>query len=77
MDYTIIINLILSAAILVLGVKRYAQSGVKAFIFIGLGFLLFGISHLAVLTGFAGDYKTLLSVVRVGGYVLVIIGLLF
>jgi hypothetical protein len=77
MDYTTIINLILSAAILVLGVKRYAQSGVKAFIFIGLGFLMFGISHVAVLMGWAGDIKTLLSLVRVGGYILVIIGLLF
>jgi hypothetical protein len=50
---------------------------VKAFIFIGLGFLMFGISHVAVLMGWAGDIKTLLSLVRVGGYILVIIGLLF
>jgi hypothetical protein len=77
MDFTTIINLILSAAILILGVKRYAQSGVKAFIFIGLGFLMFGISHMAVLMGWAGDIKTLLSIVRIAGYILVIIGLLF
>jgi len=76
MDYYTIINLTLSVAILVLGIKRYSQSGVKAFIFIGLGFLLFGISHAAVLMGWAGEMKTVLSIVRVGGYFMVIIGML-
>jgi hypothetical protein len=77
MDYVTVINLILSVAILVLGIKRFAQSGVKAFIFIGLGFLMFGISHVAVLMGMANDMKTALSFIRVGGYFLVIIGMLF
>jgi hypothetical protein len=76
MDYITIINLILSLAILVLGIKRFMQSGVKAFIFIGLGFLLFGVSHLAVLMNWAGDMKTVLSAVRIGGYFMVIIGML-
>jgi hypothetical protein len=76
MDYITIINLILSVAILILGIKRFMQSGVKAFIFIGLGFLLFGVSHVAVLMGWAGEMKTVLSAVRIGGYFMVIIGML-
>jgi hypothetical protein len=76
MDYVSMINLILSVTILVLGVKRFMQSGVKAFIFIGLGFLLFGISHVIVLAGWAGNMTTVLSFIRVGGYFLVIVGML-
>lgn len=76
MDITTVINLILSLTILVLGIKRYLQSGVKAFIFIGIGFLMFGISHFAALMGWAGDIKTVLSFVRAAGYIFVIIGLL-
>jgi hypothetical protein len=77
MDYVTVINLILSVVILVLGIKRYMQSGVKAFIFIGLGFLMFGVSHVAALMGWANDIKTVLSLVRAGGYFLVIAGMLF
>jgi hypothetical protein len=45
MDYITLLNLVLSTIIIALGVKRYAQSGVKAFIFIGLGFFMVGISQ--------------------------------
>ena len=75
MDITTVLNLILSLTILVLGVKRYMQSGVKAFVFIGVGFLMFAISHVCVLMGWAADMKTILSIVRVAGYVSVIVGL--
>jgi hypothetical protein len=37
---------------------------------------MFGISHIAVLTGLAADYKTALVFVRAAGYILVIVGLL-
>lgn len=75
MDLTTVLNLILSLTILVLGVKRYFQSGVKAFAFIGIGFFMFAISHFALLMGWAADLKSILSAIRVAGYILVIIGL--
>lgn len=75
MDLTTVLNLVLSITILILGVKRYLQSGVKAFAFIGIGFLMFAISHFSLLMGWAPDLKTILSVVRAAGYIFVIIGL--
>jgi hypothetical protein len=76
MNLTTVLNLVLSLSILVLGVKRYYQSGVKAFVFIGLGFFAFAISHFCVLMGWDAGLKTLLSIDRVAGYILVIIGLI-
>lgn len=74
MDLTVVLNLLLSITIVVLGIKRYLQSGVKAFAFIGLGFLMFAISHVCVLMGWT-SVATALAVVRFAGYSLVIIGL--
>lgn len=75
MDLTTVLNLILSLTILVLGVKRYLQSGVKAFAFIGIGFLMFAISHFCLLMGWASGLASILAVVRAAGYIFVIIGL--
>ncbi len=74
MDLTTVLNLILSVTILILGIKRYMQSGVKAFALIGIGFLMFAISHLALLMGWT--FPTALAVIRAAGYILVIIGLI-
>jgi hypothetical protein len=74
-NWPVVVNLVLSLTILVLGVKRYAQSGVRAFVFIGIGFLMFAISHLFALMHWDADLKTILAVIRVAGYVSVIIGL--
>ena len=75
MDLVLVANLIFSVAIVVLGIRRYKQTEVKAFLFVALGFLMYGISHLAGLTGF-GDMKTILIGIRSLGYIFVIIGLL-
>jgi hypothetical protein len=74
MDLTVVLNLVLSITIVVLGIKRYLQSEVKAFVFIGLGFLMFALSHVCVLMGWL-SFKTALAVVRIAGYIFVIIGL--
>jgi hypothetical protein len=76
MDYIALLNLALCAIILGLGIRRYSQSGVKAFVFIGLGFLMFGISHIATPANMTADYKTILVFVRAAGYILVILGML-
>lgn len=75
MDMVLVANLVFSIVIVVLGIRRYQQTEVKAFLFVALGFLMYGISHLATLAGF-GDFKTLLIAVRSTGYILVIVGLL-
>lgn len=76
MDYLTIINLTFCVLILILGIKKYNKTGVKVFIFVGLGFTMFGISHAVTLMGYAGMLEAALVAVRSGGYVLVIIGLL-
>jgi hypothetical protein len=73
-DYLSLTNLLFSITIVTLGIKRYFQHDVKAFLFIGLAYVLFGFSHLSMLAGW--DFKAVLSAVRAGGYVLVIVGLL-
>ena len=70
-----LLNLIFAVTILVLGVKRYLQTEVRAFLFIGLAYALFGFSHLAVLMGWT-SIPTILSGVRTAGYIMVIIGLI-
>jgi hypothetical protein len=75
MDFTTtFLNLGLSLTILFLGIKRYLQSEVKAFAFIGIGFLMFAISHFSLLMGW-GTYTTTLAIIRAAGYIFVIIGL--
>ena len=75
MNYMYLLNLIFAATILVLGIKRFLQTDVKAFLFIGLAYALFGFSHLAVLMGWTG-IPAILSGVRTAGYIMVIIGLI-
>ncbi|HWR89661.1 MAG TPA: hypothetical protein VN260_05345 [Dissulfurispiraceae bacterium] len=70
-----IVNLAFCVVILLLGLRRYRQSGVRAFIFIGLGFLMYGVSHFSLLMGW-DHIKTALVAVRSAGYILVILGLL-
>jgi len=74
-DIITLVNLIFSITILFLGIKKYKETGAKAFIFIALGFLMYGISHFALLMGWGGAKEALVAV-RSAGYVLVIIGLL-
>jgi len=75
MDYVSLVNLIFSLTIVLLGLKKYKETGAKAFIYIALGFFMYGISHFALLMGWGGA-KEILIVVRSAGYILIIIGLL-
>ncbi len=75
MDYISLVNLIFSITIVILGIKKYSQTNVKAFIFIAAGFFMYAISHFSLLMGWGG-LKTALIAVRSVGYILVIAGLL-
>jgi hypothetical protein len=76
MDYVLVVNLILSLIIFFFGIKKYKDTGAKAFIYISLGFLMFGISHATGLLGYAAPMKATLIAVRTLGYILVIVGML-
>jgi hypothetical protein len=57
---------------------RYQKTGVKAFLFIGLAYALISISWVTQIMGLdVGVIKTILTAVRMGGYSMLIIGLLF
>jgi len=75
MDYMLLVNIVFCLLIIILGFRRYSQSGVKAFAFVAIGFLLFGISHVSLLMEW-NALKPILAVVRACGYIVVIIGLL-
>jgi len=75
MDYVSLVNLIFSLIIIFLGVKKYNDTGAKAFIYIALGFFMYGVSHFALLMGWGGVREALIAV-RSLGYILIIIGLL-
>lgn len=76
-DWMSVINLIFCLIILVLGIRRNAKTGVRAFLLIGLGFTMFGISHVCKIFGISGPIiNESLIVIRSIGYILTIIGIL-
>jgi len=77
-DWMYVVNLIFCLIILVLGVKRSLKTGNKAFLWIGLGFTMYAISHVCKLIGISGEpvIKEALIVIRSIGYILVIVGII-
>jgi len=75
MDYVSLVNLIFSLIIIFLGVKKFNDTGAKAFIFIALGFFMYGVSHFSAVMAF-NVAKEVLIAIRSAGYILIIIGLL-
>lgn len=84
LDYEKVVNLIFCVSILMLGFKRWRSEGVRAFILVGLGFTLFGLSHLSGILGAQGvigietmeQLKSGFIWGRGLGYVLVLVGML-
>ena len=70
-----IVNLILALVILVMGIWAYRTKGAGFALYTGLGFGLFAISHLLTLLGLADTLNALLIVIRIVGYLLVIVAL--
>jgi hypothetical protein len=76
-DYMQLTNFMFCLAIVALGIIRYRNTDVKAFLFIGLAYALFSLSWIAQIAGLdEGVVKSVLTVVRMGGYSMLIIGLL-
>jgi uncharacterized membrane protein (UPF0136 family) len=64
------INLILSAAIMALGLVGYGLAKKTASLYVGLAFGLFGFSHLATLLGQKESWENELIAVRTLAYLL-------
>lgn len=79
-----VVNTVFCILILILGIRQYRKTGVKAYIFVALGFLMYAISHIlnmipsgtegVVMAKLPGIYEALIGV-RSVGYILVIIGM--
>ena len=71
-DPVVVVNLILSAAILVIGLLGWQRSGSTIPLEIGIAFGLFGFSHLMTLLGLAGSLTLVLVIVRILAYLIVL-----
>jgi len=69
------LNLTLCVIISILGYRNYRTGRNKASLYIGVGFGLFGMSHLAFLLGYKTTAEDYLLVVRMIGYVTVIVAM--
>lgn len=76
MDYMLLANLVFSLVIFGLAVRRFTQSEVRAFLLVGIGFLLFAVSHFSLLMGWT-EFRAVLTAVRTAGYLSVLVGLVF
>jgi len=75
MDYMLALNVVFCTVIVILGFRLYGKLGVRAFAFIAVAYILFGFSHFSLLMGWTA-LKPILTALRAGGYILMIIGLL-
>ena len=64
-----LINLILAAVVLILGIWAYVRKQSKAGLLVGIAFGLFAVAHLLTLLGMADTLNTFLIAVRILGYV--------
>ena len=76
LDPITIVNLILSLAILVLGINAYGKNKNGMALYIGVAFALFALSHLLTLLGLAQSLTTYLVIIRTLAYLIVIFALL-
>lgn len=63
-----LVNLVLAAIVLVMGLWAYAGKQSKAGLLLGIAFGLFAVAHLLALLGMAATLNTLLIVIRILGY---------
>jgi hypothetical protein len=70
-----IINLVLTTVILALGIWAFVKRKSDVALYIGIGFGLFAISHALTLAGLAASLDAFIIVIRIIGYLLVIVAL--
>lgn len=72
---TVVMNVVLTLAILILGVWTYMKKRSMLSLYIGIGFGIFAISHVLTLLGY-GSVAMVILPLRALGYLVVIAGLL-
>jgi len=75
LDPLTIINLLLSATILIFGLLGYKKSKHKLPLYVGISFGLFGVSHLVTLLGFKQVLAVVLLIIRMAAYLIIIFAL--
>jgi hypothetical protein len=75
LDPIYVVNLVLCIVILLLGYWGYRKRRNVVPLLVGVAFGLFGISHLVTLFGLAGDWASVLIVIRVLAYLTVVFAL--
>ena len=73
-DLVTLVNLILCVAIVAISVIGYVKIRSATPLYIGAGFFLFGVSHVATLLGLKTTLETEMIVVRAFGYITVCFG---
>ncbi|OGP84174.1 MAG: hypothetical protein A2Z08_02675 [Deltaproteobacteria bacterium RBG_16_54_11] len=71
MNIMSVINLVLCVVIVIFGLMGWRRSKKIFPLYIGIAFGLFGLSHLATLTGQAAQLEVLLIVIRTAAYLIV------
>jgi uncharacterized membrane protein (UPF0136 family) len=69
------VNLVLCIVILALGIWAYVKKKWDVPLYIGVAFGLFGVSHTLTLMGLAASLDAFVIVIRVIGYLLVVVAL--
>lgn len=72
MNEIYVVNLVLSAVILIFGLIGWRRSRKVFPLYIGIAFGLFGLSHLAMILGLAASLEVLLIVIRTVAYLIVV-----
>ena len=75
MDPIVLVNLILCAVILVMGIWEYVRTKSRVELYVGIAFGLFGVSHLLTLLGLAAGLTLPLIIIRLLAYLIVIYAL--
>jgi hypothetical protein len=73
MDLLSILNLVLTAALFGLAVWGYTRNKYNVLLYIAIGYGLFFVAHLLVLVGLSASVNLPLIVIRVVGYIMIII----
>jgi uncharacterized membrane protein YfcA len=68
-------NLLFSALVVIVGLMAWHKTKKEAPLYIAAAFLLFGLSHLATILGVAVALEVPLLIIRIIGYVIVIVTL--
>ena len=69
------VNLVLSVVVVALAIVAYTSKKSRIAMYVGVGFALFGVSHLMALIGLAASLADVLLVVRTLGYLVIIFAL--